>query len=164
MIDITCAFWSVCIWFDSGGLPHGYRRDSGQRGWQHTYGDRWRQRQAERHHLLHRYQPAEGTQRKHGSDVSTEEWNEWVLSSCEHWASWWFSGFWGYFETRVTDVNCVRTMPWDRRLPQRADLEHYCLVLKLSSIKAPLFSIFSAIWAGAGGAEGGNVVHVIISI
>lgn len=53
-------------------------------------------------------------------------------------------------------------MPWDRRLPQRVDLEHYCLVLKLSSIKAPLFSNFSAIWAGAGGAEGENVFHVII--
>lgn len=55
-------------------------------------------------------------------------------------------------------------MQWDRRLPQRADLGHYCLVLKLSSNKAPLFSIFSAIWAGAGGAEGENVVHVTIRI
>lgn len=55
-------------------------------------------------------------------------------------------------------------MPWDCRLPWRADLEHYWLVLKLSSIKAPLFYIFSAIWASAGGAEGENVVHVIIRI
>lgn len=53
-------------------------------------------------------------------------------------------------------------MPRDRRLPQRADLEHYCLVLKLSSIKAPLCSIFSAIWAGVGGIEDKIAVHVIV--
>lgn len=167
MIDVTWVSWSVCILFDSGGLPHGHRRDPGQRRWQHTHGDGWRQRQAGRHHLLHRYQPAEGTQRKHGSHVSAEERNEWVLSSREHWASCWLSkssGFWGYFETRVPDVNHVRMMPWERRLPQRADLEHYCLVLKLSSNKAPLFSIFSAIWASARGAKGENFVHILIRI
>ena len=41
-----------------------------------------------------------------------------------------------------TDLNCSRTAPWDRRLPQRADLEHRCLMLKLLSKKAHQCSIF----------------------
>lgn len=83
------------------------------------------------------------------------------------WLSRWLpesSGFWGYFETRVNDVNRAGTKPRDRRLPRRTDLEHCCLALKLSSIKAPLCSIFSAIWAGDGGAGDENAVHVIVTI
>lgn len=44
-----------------------------------------------------------------------------------------------------TNLNCSRTAPWDHRLPQRADLEHWCLVLKLLSKKAHQCSIFSTI-------------------
>lgn len=83
------------------------------------------------------------------------------------WPIWWlleFRGLRGYFQTRVTDVNRSRTTPRDHRLPQRDDLEHYCLVLKLSSVKAPLCSIFSAIWASDGGAEDKNAVHVIMTM
>lgn len=138
-------FWSVCIWFDSGGLPHGHRSDPGQRGWQHTHGDGWRQGQAERHHLLHRHQPAEGTQRKHGSDVSAEERNEWVLSSPEHWASWWlskFSGVWGYFEKRVINVNGIRMMPRDCRLLRGLTWNIIALCLNYHLLEL-LFSLFS---------------------
>ncbi len=45
-----------------------------------------------------------------------------------------------------TNLNCSRTAPWDHWLPQRADLEHWCLVLKLLSKKAHHRSIFSTIW------------------
>lgn len=45
-----------------------------------------------------------------------------------------------------TNLNCSRTAPWDHRLPLRADLEHWCLMLNLLSKKAHHHSIFSAIW------------------
>lgn len=56
--------------------------------------------------------------------------------------------FWmqDYFGTSVTQLLIVKGHPW-RRLPQRVDLEHQCLTLKLLSIKVLPCSIFSTIWA-----------------
>ena len=60
----------------AGGFPHGDRGDSGPGGWQHSHGDGRGEDQAERHHLLHRHQPAPGAQGKHGGHVSSQERHE----------------------------------------------------------------------------------------
>ena len=64
----------VCVW--SGRLPHRDRRDRGPGGWQHADGDGRGKGQAERHHLLHRHQPAEGGPGEHGGHVPPQEWHE----------------------------------------------------------------------------------------
>lgn len=46
-----------------------------------------------------------------------------------------------------TVLNCEENSILGNGLPQRADLEHQCLALKLLSIKVHPCSIFSTIWA-----------------
>lgn len=71
-------FKSILACFSTGRLSHGDWCHSWPRGWQHTHGDGRGEDKAERNHVLHWYQSAEGSPGEHGGYVSTQKRHEWV--------------------------------------------------------------------------------------